>query len=758
MIFGALVVISLLLLVALPYPYANYILLGWGAAAFTAAIVYAQALLARAFEWVLFTRQPLPVLVSQPHKRLTQFQMAVEIGVVVGAVLWATRPFYMPPPKTQYTGNEAEWLTNSIYVAHNGLQQYGRIPLWNPWLESGEPLIENPFSFILNPFSSAPGLLLGGERGVLLSVAITACVAALGGWFLGWVVEFGLLGRLLLALLVLGKGNMHAMFNTGYFQLATGQAYFPWIVAGTVAIFRLPDKRWPAVMTAMGLTLLWFAGNIWYILPMVIMVMMIGCIYGLSRRRVEWRSVRRLILAGGMTAGLSMITLLPLAVHWDQIGRHQPILKSGWEVDLGDVLSFYVNGDHELIFKKFNPANQGVDDNKMADLEPFYYSFVVPAWFALLLIIIPVYRSASIRGLRLGAAAVLMFVICTLWGAGGQPLFVWLYTHLEFFRGWRFVGRALAASGFCLAILVAMRADSLWRILRDGNEQGLRARWFVMLALLMVSGLAVYETNKEWSGNHINLTSLDDLCISRLRQMFPDQPLAAWHWGYEGVTTYLNHEVRKTVIGADFTMLPLPSTIGGGDLTHSLPEFAMIASFFERDFILKEGYQPIAEDLRMNTEIPCLYRKPDALPYAYTLSLDKAYAIPPETDYDANDLNRKPQVLLPPGSFTPVPRSNFARQPDNIALVVNGDPLGHVLTVQERDYPGWRAAVDGWPARVESVGGQIGVILPRDSGPHTVYFEFRPPLLLLGGIITLLSAAGCILYLLLPRLWFKKRL
>src|SRR5260370_28712793 len=121
------------------------------------------------------------------------------------------------------------------YSLHN----YGYIPLWQPLFEYGEPFLDNPFTFVFNPINTAPSIFTDGITGIKISVILTAILAAVGGWVLGRVLGFGLLARLLLALLCLGKGNMAAMIGTGYFQLSVTQAYFPWIMAVFYLCFRI---------------------------------------------------------------------------------------------------------------------------------------------------------------------------------------------------------------------------------------------------------------------------------------------------------------------------------------------------------------------------------------------------------------------------------------------------------------------------------------------------------------------------------------
>jgi hypothetical protein len=71
--------------------------------------------------------------------------------------------------------------------------------------------------------------------------------------------------------------------------------------------------------------------------------------------------------------------------------------------------------------------------------------------------------------------------------------------------------------------------------------------------------------------------------------------------------------------------------------------------------------------------------------------------------------------------------------------------------VQESAYPGWRVEVDGQAAHLESVGGQIGVVLPAGDQPVQIYFVYDPVQPVIGGLITLITAFGCVTYLLMPR-------
>ena len=115
---------------------------------------------------------------------------------------------------------------------------------------------------------------------------------------------------------------------------------------------------------------------------------------------------------------------------------------------------------------------------------------------------------------------------------------------------------------------------------------------------------------------------------------------------------------------------------------------------------------------------------------------------------------------LPVEVTTPV--SSYVQYPDQIGLLVESAPDDSlVVVVQEVSYPGWTVEVDNQPASLKSVGGYLGVVIPPGAGQHQIHFAYRPPLLLFGAGITLLTALFCTVYLLrldrfIPPKWSAK--
>lgn len=704
-----------------------------------------------------------PLAVSSPLSALVRYlQSAIEIAVVLVVAVMASRIYITSSPDYFYSGGEAEWLTSSAYSTHDGLNQHGRIPLWQPLFEAGEPLLENPFAFTFNPFSSAPSLLLGGEAGIRLSVVLTACVAGLGGWFLGHMLGLSLFGRLLLALLMIGKGNMHAMLNTGYFQLGTSQAYMPWVIGGTLAVLRLPQKRWPVPLLALFMTLLYFAGNLWYVLPTVVGAGVIAAVYLVrtGKQVVDWAGIGRLLMAAVLVILLSAVTLLPLLSNFDRIGRHPPEVEAGFVVPLWEnILPLYVNPDRYQVVHLHNPLDPFPYDLSLYTIDEFYFSYVAPAWFLILLLALPPYRFRFGHNQRFWWVGLMLFALATLWGAGGQPLFRWLYENIGLLGQWRFVGRALGVGSFWLVVLIALRADYILRHLRIPSLNPVREWGKNCATILLVIGgaLAGIDSVMQWERSQTGILQPTrptiDQCLQTLRQQNPDRQLTIWQGEYQIIRSLLHNRIRTWDIQADFEMNGLPGDFEA-NLAYSLPEYLLLWNdFLVKDYLASlPNYEPSMESRYGEIGLPCLYRNPQALPYAYMLPADSVpeplpLRIPIPFYGEFYDL-----ASYPPDLVTPIRALNPA--PDQIAAVVNTPRIdGMLFVAQERAYPGWRVEVNGQAAPLKSYGGLVAVELPAGDAPVSVYFEYRPPLLLTGGWISVLTGLGCIVYLV-----FGKRL
>jgi hypothetical protein len=490
---------------------------------------------------------------------------------------------------------------------------------------------------------------------------------------------------------------------------------------------------------------------VWYTLPTLFAMLLLVVAYAIIiPGKIDWSAFKRLAFAGILTLGLSAVTLLPIALESDHIGGHPDEIRAGAKVLPEDVIPLYFNGDYERVLH-ITSAVIGRHEPPVGHVQQFYYTFVVPLWFLYLIFfyippIWPILHRPGQSGTQgLWIIGGVMIVLATAWSVGETPLFLWLYEHVPFLGQWRFVGRALAVGSFWIAVLVALRVDGLWRALVYLTPRWKKDRpgppltlWTgaATLALAGIAGYAAYQVNMNWGYSNYGDPAVykDDVCVSWLRQNHPDEPLAVYRSGYDSITTYIRNHVRLFNIEADYNPLPLPWTIGYVDLLGytSVPAYGIPWDDDVRAFFEEYGYHRVANRLVFDNRL-CLWYKPDALSYAYTIPVQNiVYMV--EDVFDS--------------SYT-TPIMTFARRPDEIGLIVRGVPSYEtVVTVQELAYPGWKVEVDGESAKLESVGGQIGVVLPPGDTVHRVYFAFRPRLYTVSAWITLLTCLFCAGYLL----------
>src|SRR5262249_56893003 len=70
------------------------------------------------------------------------------------------------------------------WVAWDTVVRFFQVPLWNPYLCGGTPLLANPPTRILMPFF-ALHLLAGPVAGIHLEIILHLALIAAGGWVLG---------------------------------------------------------------------------------------------------------------------------------------------------------------------------------------------------------------------------------------------------------------------------------------------------------------------------------------------------------------------------------------------------------------------------------------------------------------------------------------------------------------------------------------------------------------------------------------------
>jgi hypothetical protein len=109
-------------------------------------------------------------------------------------------------------------------------------------------------------------------------------------------------------------------------------------------------------------------------------------------------------------------------------------------------------------------------------------------------------------------------------------------------------------------------------------------------------------------------------------------------------------------------------------------------------------------------------------------------------------LDREPDPRPVAGEKRPFVVARIAEDlPERVVADINSGAAG-ILVLADLDYPGWKAAVDGRPARILSADGYLrAVALP--AGSHRVVFRYRPVSFYAGAAVSLLALGTLVVML-----------
>lgn len=172
------------------------------------------------------------------------------------------------------------------WVPHDTVTQYGEIPLWNPYVCGGMPMLGNPQSRWLSPFFLLH-LLFGLERGLQLEMIAHVALAWLGALLLGRTAGLSWVASLAPAIIFAGSS---------WFYLHLAEGHTTWMAfAYTPGILAAAASNRP-VLAGIGLALAAYEGGV-YPVPYTVLGLALLALH----RTIAERSVRP--LAGlGMTA------------------------------------------------------------------------------------------------------------------------------------------------------------------------------------------------------------------------------------------------------------------------------------------------------------------------------------------------------------------------------------------------------------------------------------------------------------------------
>jgi hypothetical protein len=747
---------SLALLVIIPPPFSSLVLV--------ALLVFTFLMASNILGIPLFpvgTSERLRAGWESARPTLIYAGYAVEIALICLVAYSFTPQVRDPAPELRLRGPEYSYLVSTGAFAAQVYAHSGAIPLWNPFMGRGEPMLESAFSYVLNPFMTIPIYLNGAVQGGKDALILHIFIIGLGGWLLAKALDCRAPGRLLLGLLLSGSGSFAGAIGFGFYQMSLSQAYIPAIYAGVIGALYRTHRGW-IVLLATSATLLIFSGTFWYVLPTAIGAAALT-IFALLCRRADGRiavaheALARLIGAAALTFLLASVRLIPQIAHFDLI--EHPFYELLITLDFGDLFRAYF------------------DSAPLAELHLYaqYYHYIAPPLLVGIVVLLRLWTAGDpalarlIPRWRIVLPAALLIALFTAWAQEKTLFMQWLYTSFPVLTEWRFLGRMMAAGSIWIAVLIAVGFDDVIRAAfgrfewRMAAIRGMIPRAAVVAALMGVGAYAAADVLQNWyraAGTEGVFTftaeAIDDI---RAGETVIDDPfIPLWSEGFFDYLPHFETLIRASFGNPDYRAAGVAPTLGTLDAMNFPPEYAAGLNPDYQSYLLELGYGLLpgyagvtrygidaAEGMELKDRVVTVRHDPPTYPTALWHNPNvPTYVFAVHID----DLRER---IAPLTRREAAPIQSYVHHIDSIAVTLGDYDTGYILVVQETAYPGWTVTIDGTFYPLESVGGLIGVTLPpkpMGSGVTRVVFAYEPPLWYLGAWVTLGGAILCALYLL----------
>lgn len=265
---------------------------------------------------------------------ITPRALVIVAPVILLAPVWlAGKALYWGTPSTQFI----PWWWQAFQTL-----RAGELPLWNPMLGMGAPLLANYQSALFYPPTWMYFLLasVGGLPLMAWGMAVIVAVhLAWAGW--GMVKLTKSLGLSELAQTVAGLAfslSGYLVARAHFLSINAAIAWLPWILLAAVELAEAEKKRRPMLKLALFFALQWLAGHAqisWYTL-LLASAWMTFWAWRRGRGAELSRSAARFVAAGLFAFGLAAAQLIPTAEYFLQsqraaeLGRQAALTYSFW--------------------------------------------------------------------------------------------------------------------------------------------------------------------------------------------------------------------------------------------------------------------------------------------------------------------------------------------------------------------------------------------------------------------------------------------
>ncbi len=353
----------------------------------------------------------------------------------------------------------------------------GTLPVWNPWLNGGQPILSNPSYAAYYP-PTWLALPLPPAYALSLLAILHAGIAFAGAWRLARQLGGGRGAAALAAVGYTGSGALLSLLDA--YTLFCSMAWFPWVLAfGDAALRRPAGPGWrrPALLAGLALTMQLLNGE-----PSTVVVSGLALLaLAAGAGRAAWRVLVPPLVA----AALAAVQLLPAA------GRLAGTVRSrGLAPQEATFWSSPPERLVELVLPRFfgDPARQGSGLFFGRGLHDLDYPYVASIYPGLLVVLVGAAALCAWRVPRRGAWALCVAAGVFLALGRHNPLYDPLRRLLPPLAAMRYPERFILLAVAPLAIVAALGWQRLLDERRSGRAQAADLPLALGLVMLVTAG------------------------------------------------------------------------------------------------------------------------------------------------------------------------------------------------------------------------------------------------------------------------------
>lgn len=653
-------------------------------------------------------------------------------GVLAAAFVLAVSLFW--PAYTPLDGYD--WIRmHSLYKEHyRAALLDGRLPLWNPYSGLGRPFLADMETAALYP----PNLLFlcGLAPGLLLSLWLHLAVALAGTWRCARGLGCGSGPAWLAALGFTCGAPLLGHLQAGQFQLFATVCWLPLVIDLGCALQDEPGVR-RLVHFALAFALMFLAGH-----PPLFWVCGWGVVAFLAVRRSSRRGLAWVAAGGALAMGLIAAQLLPFLELVRQGNR--PVHDPAFATSFGQAASWW-----SLFRSKPGSA--------------YFYNWEFNLYMGLPVGLLALAGLAWWRRIAMRPVLATSLAFGILAAGAGTPVLPWLAENVPGWGAGRFPSRYGVVVALGIALLAAAGLEAIASWLRARGQRSRQWTLGCVIALPLLTAAESYrafvERSAAYAGPAIPLREAE--FENRLREaglLHPGQPppRIIAHFGIvrensglsRGYSTFTSYS--SPMLGRVWDYLHAMS----GTSPAALEPIKLPAAVYETEPTFFRGVAAAAWwDIGRQEFTPAAQPEPRVVVcFAARTVPDHRAALQQLAlghRWQETALLEEETAAQPPSSGPPARVTIDAFHPEEIVLRVSSPRAGW-LVLAEAWYPGWRAIIDGEPARVQPANGWMrAVALP--AGTREVVLSYRPASFWCGSLVTVGSAGAAL------ALWWRGR-